>query len=189
MAEVSIDKNAKKIYIICDENSSDIAADSSLKITHVEEKVSEEVDEEKEGKVKKNILLPVDYWPESGRSCGVQRSARMWENVEKNRCKINYKTPLNETIHHECQISFGGKSALSLHQKSIPSSSVRHTQHLEILIHPTHVVRMRHFFDNCTYRNKIFINSINKQYPLISKLPLHDKLNVSPIISIALVGY
>ncbi|KRX73709.1 hypothetical protein T06_5974 [Trichinella sp. T6] len=62
------------------------------------------------------------------------------QKVEKNRCNINKKIPLNETRHHERQISFGGKSALSLRQKLIPSS-VRDIQQLEILFHPIHVVR------------------------------------------------
>ncbi|XP_003373551.1 30S ribosomal protein S17 [Trichinella spiralis] len=107
----------KKIYINCAKSSSDTSTDSNLKIIHVEE--------EKVGEEWKRIFF---------------HQLIIGQKVEKNRCNINKKIPLNETRNHERQISFGGKSALSLRQKPIPSS-VRNTQQLEILFHPIHVVR------------------------------------------------
>ncbi|KRY20587.1 hypothetical protein T12_10481 [Trichinella patagoniensis] len=83
------------------------------------------------------------------------------QKVEKNRCNINKKIPLNETRHHERQISFGGKSALSLRQKLIPSSE------LDFSIY------------KCNMKNSL---------QLIPELPLRDKLNASAIISITSVG-
>ncbi|KRX41064.1 hypothetical protein T08_8514 [Trichinella sp. T8] len=51
--KVSTDKNAKKIYINCAKSSGDTSTDSNLKIIQVEEeKVGEEVDEEKKRKAK-----------------------------------------------------------------------------------------------------------------------------------------